>query len=137
MDIKLCFTKAKISERPWRKFVDIVAKNKQCWQTAELAKFFKAGAYVTDANGAGTYTAELPVNTAPSEYTIQVLSKDAGGGYSQYQDSKNNINANSCSIKTEIYNNLPTNLVGVQAFFTVFSIVVLVAAYTYDKAKNA
>ena len=90
---------------------------------------------MTDENGDGTYTAELPVNTAPSEYTIQVLSKDAGGGYSQFQDSKNNDN--SCSIKTEIYNNLPTNLVGVQAFFTVFSIVVLVAAYTYDKAKNA
>jgi hypothetical protein len=32
---------------------------------------------------------------------------------------------------------MPTSLVGVQAFFTVFSILVLIGSYTYDRAKQA
>ena len=135
VDVKLCFTKAKIFERPWRKYADNIENNKQCWQTAELAKFLKQGAATTDAAGAGSASLALPVNTAPSEYTIQVISKDAAGAYTQWADSVNN--PSSCEIKTKIYNNMPSSLVGVQAFFTVFSIVILVASYTYDRAKNA
>jgi len=32
LSIKLCFTDERISERPWRKYVDEIDKNKQCWQ---------------------------------------------------------------------------------------------------------
>lgn len=101
-----------------------------------MAKFFKENAVITANDGTGSISIELPVNTAPSEYTIQVLSKDAtNGGYSQYADSKDNTD--SCGVVTKIYDNMPTNLVGVQAFFTVFSIVVLIVSYTYDRAKQA
>ena len=134
VDIKLCFTDEKIKERPWRKYVNNLEKNKQCWQTADLLKIFKKGAVTTGADGAGSVSVELPVNVAPSEYTIMVYSKDADGAFTQWQDSKNN--ADSCPIKTKIYNNLPTSLVGVQAFFTVFSILVLAGSYTYDRAKQ-
>ena len=75
------------------------------------------------------------MNIAPSEYTIMVYSKDANGDFTQWQDSKENDD--SCPIKTKIYNNMPTSLVGVQAFFTVFSIFVLIGSYTYDRAKQA
>ena len=134
VDIKLCFTDEKIKERPWRKYVNNLEKNKQCWQTADLLKIFKKGAVTTGADGAGSVSVELPVNVAPSEYTIMVYSKDADGAFTQWQDSKEN--AASCPIKTKIYNNLPTSLVGVQAFFTVFSILVLAGSYTYDRAKQ-
>ena len=135
VDIKLCFTDDKIKERPWRKFVNNLEKNKQCWQTADLLKILKKGAVTTGSDGTGSVSVELPVNIAPSEYTVMVYSKDADGAFTQWQDSKNN--AASCPIKTKIYNNLPTSLVGVQAFFTVFSILVLVGSYTYDRAKQA
>ena len=135
VDIKLCFTDEKIKERPWRKYVNNLEKNKQCWQTADMLKILKKGATTTAADGSGSVAVELPVNVAPSEYTIMVYSKDADGAFTQWQDSKNN--AASCAIKTKIYNNMPTSLVGVQAFFTVFSILVLVGSYTYDRAKQA
>ena len=135
VDIKLCFTDDKIKERPWRKYVNNLEKNKQCWQTADLLKIFKKAAVTTGSDGAGSVSVELPVNVAPSEYTIMVYSKDADGAFTQWQDSKEN--AASCPIKTKIYNNLPTSLVGVQAFFTVFSIFVLIGSYTYDRAKQA
>ena len=130
MDIKLCFTDDKIKERPWRKFNDIIKKNKQCWQTAELKKFLKSG---VSYRAEGQENIDIPMNTAPSTYTVQVLSKDAAGEYLQYGDSK----TDECIITTEIYNNMPSTLIGTQAFFAVFSIVVLIAAYTYDSAKQA
>ena len=130
MDIKLCFTDDKIKERPWRKFNDIIKKNKQCWQTAELKKFLKSG---VSYRAEGQENIDIPMNTAPSTYTVQVLSKDAAGEYLQYGDSK----TDGCIITTEIYNNMPSTLIGTQAFFAVFSIVVLIAAYTYDSAKQA
>ena len=130
MDIKLCFTDDKIKERPWRKFQDNIKKNKQCWQTAELKKFLKSGVSYSEQ---GQENIDIPMNTAPSTYTVQVLSKDAAGEYLQYGDSK----TGGCIITTEIYNNMPSALIGTQAFFAVFSIVVLIAAYTYDSAKQA
>ena len=42
----------------------------------------------------------------------------------------------SCPITTTIYDTQPANLKATQAFFCVFSIVVLIAAYSYDKSKQ-
>merc|ERR1711908_221149 len=131
--IKLCFHKDKIVDRPWRKFKDI-NKNKQCWQTAKLAKFLKEGiAY----DSSGSALIELPMNTAPSTYSVQVLSQ-AGGTYKQWGDSKTYTQtADKCAhVTTAIYENQPSTLVGTQAFFTVFSIVVLIVSYCYDRSKN-
>ena len=83
--IKLCFHKDKTVDRPWRKFKDNINKNKQCWQTAKLAKFLKEG-IVYDSSGSGSELIELPMNTAPSTYSVQVLSQ-AGGTYKQWGDS--------------------------------------------------
>ena len=84
MSIKLCFHKDKTVDRPWRKYNDNINKNKQCWQTAKLKKFLKEG---IDYVAAGTETIELPMNTAPSTYSVQVLSKK-DGTYEQWGDSK-------------------------------------------------
>ena len=70
LSFKLCFTTERISERPWRKFKDEIDKNKQCWQTAKLEKFLKEGVTYEEA---GSMMIEIPENTAPSMYTVQVL----------------------------------------------------------------
>jgi len=44
--------------------------------------------------------------------------------------------ASNCTITTTIYDTQPANLKATQAFFCVFSIVVLIAAYSYDKSKQ-
>ena len=134
--IKLCFHEDKIVDRPWRKFKDNINKNKQCWQTAKLAKVLQEGiAY--DSSGSGSALIELPMNTAPSTYSVQVLSQ-AGGTYKQWGDSKTYTQtADKCAhVTTAIYENQPSTLVGTQAFFTVFSIVVLIVSYCYDRSKN-
>lgn len=130
MSVKLCFTKDRIAERPWRKFEDDINKNKQCWQTAEMAKFLKQDVPFATA---GSISIPLPVNTAKSTYTVQVFSQDASDTYQEWGDSLDT----SCKITTHIYDNQPDSLKGTQAFFTVFSIVVLVAAYSYDRSKQA
>jgi len=130
MAIKLCFTKDKIFERPWRKYVKTINKNKQCWQTAKMAKFFKKDVPFT---ASGSLAIPLPENTAPSTYTVQVLSQDASGAYQEWGDSLDT----SCKITTTIYENQPDGLKGTMGFFTVFSIVVLIGAYGYDRSKQA
>lgn len=134
MSIKLCFHKDKTVDRPWRKYNDNINKNKQCWQTAKLKKFLKEG---IDYVAAGTETIELPMNTAPSTYSVQVLSKK-DGTYEQWGDSKEYTQtSDKCAhITTAIYENQPSALVGTQAFFTVFSIIVLVVSYAYDRSRN-
>lgn len=127
--LKLCYTKAKVFERPWRKFVNTIDKSKQCWQTAKMSKFFQKGVAYSVA---GNISVPLPTNTAPSDYTVQVLSSLAGK-YVQWGDSVKT----SCAITTHIYENQPASLKGTQAFFAVFSIVVLVVAYGYDRSKQA
>lgn len=130
MSVKLCFTKDRIVERPWRKFFDAIDKNKQCWQTAEMAKFLKQDVPFATA---GSVSIPLPVNTAKSTYTVQVLSQDASGAYQEWGDSLDT----SCVITTRSYDNIPDSLKGTQAFFTVFSIVILIVAYSYDRSKQA
>lgn len=130
MAVKLCFTTDRTAERPWRKFDNDINKNKQCWQTAKMAKFFKQDAPFATS---GSLSIPLPVNTAPSTYTVQVFSQDAGGAYQEWGDSLDT----SCKITTRIYDNQPDSLKGTQGFFTVFSIVVLVVAYGYDRSKQA
>eukprot|EP00740_Mantoniella_antarctica_P004821 CAMPEP_0181358820 /NCGR_PEP_ID=MMETSP1106-20121128/5737_1 /TAXON_ID=81844 /ORGANISM="Mantoniella antarctica, Strain SL-175" /LENGTH=200 /DNA_ID=CAMNT_0023471853 /DNA_START=68 /DNA_END=670 /DNA_ORIENTATION=- len=128
--VKLCYTADKIIERPWRKFVGEINKNKQCWQTAKLAKFLKQGIAFESS---GELEIEVPMNTAASTYTIQMLSQNAAGNYLEWGDSVKT----SCKITTTSYDNQPASLQGVQAFFCVFSILVLVVAYTYDRSKQA
>mmetsp|Transcript_9362 Transcript_9362/g.37941 ORF Transcript_9362/g.37941 Transcript_9362/m.37941 type:complete len:199 (+) Transcript_9362:152-748(+) len=132
--IKLCFHKDKTVDRPWRKFKDNINKNKQCWQTAKLAKFLKEG---IGYSSSGSELIELPMNTAPSTYSVQVLSQ-AGGTYKQWGDSKTYTQtADKCAhVTTAIYENQPSTLVGTQAFFTVFSIIVLIVSYAYDRSRN-
>ena len=116
--IKLCFHKDKIVDRPWRKFKDNINKNKQCWQTAKLAKFLKEGiAY----DSSGSALIELPMNTAPSTYSVQVLSQ-AGGTYKQWGDSKTYTQtADKCAhVTTAIYENQPSTLVEPKRFSPYF-----------------
>eukprot|EP00227_Mantoniella_beaufortii_P015852 CAMPEP_0197588632 /NCGR_PEP_ID=MMETSP1326-20131121/9848_1 /TAXON_ID=1155430 /ORGANISM="Genus nov. species nov., Strain RCC2288" /LENGTH=197 /DNA_ID=CAMNT_0043153479 /DNA_START=61 /DNA_END=654 /DNA_ORIENTATION=+ len=128
MAVKLCYTNAKIVDRPWRKFVGTIDKNKQCWQTAKLAKFLVE---TMPYAATGSMPIPLPMNTAPSDYTVQLLSK-VNGTYAQYGDSK----GTSCALTTTIYENQPASLVGTQVFFTVFSLVVLVVSYVIDKKRQ-
>ena len=77
------------------------------------------------------------MNTAPSTYSVQFLSKK-DGTYEQWGDSKEYTQtSDKCAhITTAIYENQPSALVGTQAFFTVFSIIVLVVSYAYDRSRN-
>ena len=83
--IKLCFHTDQIVDRPWRAHDDVIDDNKQCWQT-ETANYtvLKEGiAY----HWTGSERIKLPMNTAPSTYSVQVLSQ-AGGTYKHWGDSK-------------------------------------------------
>ena len=63
VDIKLCFTDEKIKKRPWRKYVNNLEKNKQCWQTADLLKILKKNAVTT---GSGRH--RLRLGRTPCEH---------------------------------------------------------------------
>ena len=128
VSIKLCYTDDKIVERPWRKYNGAVDKNKQCWQIPELTKFLKKGVAVGD----GSTTIEIPTNTPPSTYYVQVLGLDSTGAYVSYANS----DQSSCKITVKSYDRTPANLVGVQAFFTVFSIAALIGTYIFDLKRQ-
>ena len=128
VSIKLCYTDDKIVDRPWRKFNKAVDKNKQCWQIPEMTKFMKKDVAVGD----GSTTIEIPTNTPASTYYVQVLGVDSNGEYVSYANSDDS----SCKITATSYDPTPANLVGVQAFFTVFSIIALIVTYVFDLKKQ-
>ena len=128
VSIKLCYTNDKIVDRPWRKFNKAVDKNKQCWQIPEMTKFMKKDVAVGD----GSTTIEIPTNTPASTYYVQVLGVDSNGEYVSYANSDDS----SCKITVTSYDPTPANLVGVQAFFTVFSIIALIVTYVFDLKKQ-
>ena len=88
--LKLCFHTDQIVDRPWRVHDDNIDDNKQCWQT-ETANYtvLKEGiAY--NSTGSGSALIKLPMNTAPSTYSVQVLSQGTScnsGPYCQWGDS--------------------------------------------------
>ena len=130
--VKLCYDKSLglIVDRPWRKFKDEVKKNKQCQQTADAAKQLAKGLELSPAE----YKFKIPMNTATSTYYVQVLLTTPGqaDAYEQWGDSQ----TSSCEFKVKSYDNMPTNMKGTFAFFTVASFVVCVVAYLYDKSKQ-
>ena len=132
MAIKMCYSKDKIKDRPWRKFVDGIDKNKQCIQSADKKKFLLES---FSAQSSGSKSIKLPMNTAPSDYTFQVL-QIRNGAYTMYADSKEQADKGGV-ITTTIYDTQPTSLKATQAFFCVFSILVLIVAYGYDRSKQA
>ena len=127
--VKICYDSAEIVDKPWRKKNDVITKNKQCKQTA-----VESAALVTGvATDATSVEIEVPGNTAPSHYSIQVLQADADGGFTQWGSS-----GADCMFTVETYDRLPTALVGTMSFFIAFSIVSGLAGYMIDaKRQNA
>merc|ERR1711990_1318596 len=83
--VKLCYTKDQIVDRAWRKFKDNIKDNKQCKQTADTAKFLVEPFASTALEGEKEVV--IPMNTAPTTYTVQVLAMDDTGAFIQYGDS--------------------------------------------------
>ena len=133
VDIKLCFTDEKIKERPWRKYVNNLEKNKQCWQTADMLKILKKDATTTAADGSGSVSVELPV-TSPPPNTPSVYSKDvtAPSAVAGLQEQPRLLRDQDQDLQQHAH--LPRRRAGV---LHRVSILVLVGSYTYDRAKRA
>ena len=130
--IKLCYTKDQIVDRAWRKFKDNIADNKQCQQTADSSKFL-VDAF--DSTGlSGSKDVKIPLNTAPTTYTVQVMAIDADGAIFQYGDSLDS----ECHLEIDTYDRTPMTLQGTMGFFCAFSMIVAGTVWIYDvKKQNA
>lgn len=128
--IKLCYTKDQIVDRAWRKFKDNIKDNKQCKQTADTAKFLVEPFASTALEGEKEVV--IPMNTAPTTYTVQVLAMDDTGAFIQYGDSL----LSECHIKIDTYNRLPMTLQGTMGFFCAFSLIFAASVWAYDAKKQ-
>jgi hypothetical protein len=76
----------------------------------------------------------IPMNTAPTTYTVQVLAMDDTGAFIQYGDSL----LSECHIKIDTYDRLPMTLQGTMGFFCAFSLIFAASVWAYDvKKQNA
>ena len=74
----------------------------------------------------------IPMNTAPTTYTVQVLAMDDTGAFIQYGDSL----LSECHIKIDTYDRLPMTLQGTMGFFCAFSLIFAGAVWVYDVKKQ-
>jgi hypothetical protein len=129
---KLCYTSDQTVDRAWRKFKDNIADNKQCKQTADEAKYLMDPFESTAMSGSKEVM--IPMNTAPTTYTVQVLAMDADGVIFQYGDSK----TTECHVEIDTYDRRPMALQGTMGFFCAFSMIVAGTVWIFDvKKQNA
>lgn len=74
--IQMCYGPEDIKDRPWRKYSNTIASNKQC--SFDVA-------YPEPATG--EYTYQLPDTIPTSVYTMQVIEVDTDGSYVAYGNS--------------------------------------------------
>ena len=83
--IKLCYTADQTVDRAWRKYKDNIKDNKRCKQTADTAKYLVDPFDSTALEG--NKEVMIPMNTAPTTYTVQVLAMDADGAFISARDA--------------------------------------------------
>ena len=130
--IKLCYTADQVVDRAWRKYKDNIEDNKRCKQTADTAKYLVDPFDSTALSGSKEVM--IPMNTAPTTYTVQVLAMGADGAFIQYGDTENV----ECHFEVESYDRRPMTLQGTMGFFCAFSMIVAGGVWFYDvKKQNA
>ena len=130
--IKLCYTADQVVDRAWRKYKDNIEDNKRCKQTADTAKYLVDPFDSTALSDSKEVM--IPINTAPTTYTVQVLAMDADGAFIQYGDTENV----ECHFEVESYDRRPMTLQGTMGFFCAFSMIVAGGVWFYDvKKQNA
>ena len=125
LTIKLCYDDSEIASKPWRKYKDAIAKNKQCQQTVVESSALATSVPYSPA----TYDIEIPRNIAPAKYMVQVLNSDPTNGYTEWGET-------SCAFSIDTYERLPSTLVGTMSFLIAFSIVAGTAGYMIDRKKQ-
>lgn len=128
--VKLCYTSDQIVDRAWRKKKDGINDNNQCKQTADVQKFLVSAFDSTALSG--STDVKIPMNTAPTTYTIQVLAIDAAGVYSAWGDSL----TTECKYTIESYDKRPLSLQGTMGFFMAFSLIFAGGVWMYDVKKQ-
>jgi len=125
--VKLCYDDSEVTGKPWRKFNDVIAKNKKCKQTVVESAALKTGIDPSD----NSVEIEVPRNIAPAKYSIQVLESTADGytAWGQTEDA--------CAFTVETYDRRPQALVGTMSFFIAFSIVAGTAGYFIDNKRQS
>ena len=129
LTVKLCYDDSELPGKPWRKFNDVVTKNKQCKQTVVESAALQTG--IDPASGTGSVEIEVPRNIAPAKYSIQVLESTAADGYTTYGHDE------TCSFTVDTYDRRPQALVGTMSFFIAFSIVAGTAGYMIDNKRQS
>lgn len=130
LTVKLCYDDSELTGKPWRKFNDVVTKNKQCKQTVVESAALKTG--IDPASGTGSVEIEVPRNIAPAKYSIQVLESTDADGFTTYGQT-----ADSCAFTVDTYDRRPQALVGTMSFFIAFSIVAGTAGYMIDNKRQS
>jgi hypothetical protein len=129
LTVKLCYDDSELTGKPWRKFKDEIAKNKQCKQTVVESAALQTG--IDPASGTGSVEIEIPRNIAPAKYSIQVLESTAADGYTAWGHDE------TCSFTVDTYDRRPQALVGTMSFFIAFSIVAGTAGYMVDAKRQS
>ena len=129
LTVKLCYDDSELPGKPWRKFKDEIAKNKQCKQTVVESAALQTG--IDPTSGTGSVEIEIPRNIAPAKYSIQVLESTDADGYTTYGHDE------TCSFTVDTYDRRPQALVGTMSFFIAFSIVAGTAGYMIDNKRQS
>jgi hypothetical protein len=129
LTVKLCYDDSELTGKPWRKFKDEIAKNKQCKQTVVESAALQTG--IDPTSGTGSVEIEIPRNIAPAKYSIQVLESTAADGYTAWGHDE------TCSFTVDTYDRRPQALVGTMSFFIAFSIVAGTAGYMVDAKRQS
>lgn len=130
LTVKLCYDDSELPGKPWRKFKDEIAKNKQCKQTVVESAALQTG--IDPASGTGSVEIKVPRNIAPAKYSIQVLESTAADGFTTYGET-----ADACAFTVDTYDRRPQALVGTMSFFIAFSIVAGTAGYMVDAKRQS
>ena len=129
LTVKLCYDDSELPGKPWRKFKDEIAKNKQCKQAVVESAALQTG--IDPASGTGSVEIEIPRNIAPAKYSIQVLESTAADGYTAWGQT-----TDACAFTVDTYDRRPQALVGTMSFFIAFSIVAGTAGYMVDAKRQ-
>ena len=129
LTVKLCYDDSELPGKPWRKFKDEIAKNKQCKQTVVESAALQTG--IDPTSGTGSVEIEIPRNIAPAKYSIQVLESTAADGFTAWGQDE------TCSFTVDTYDRRPQALVGTMSFFIAFSIVAGTAGYMVDAKRQS
>lgn len=119
--IQMCYTTPNINDRPWRKYNDVISKNKQC--NLDIATGLTPSAE-------GTYTYFLPNYIPTSGYFMQVIAvQDVTGAYVSF--------GNSTSFQVEMIDDTPDWLRAVTGVLAAIGPITLIGFFVVERKMKA